>query len=132
MQWHSRHPQHRTESSRHQKEGSAFLQNPTALAVGAVSGTLKKQNKHMMNKTENNTIPTGNETLSKKERRELFGKKARIGNEKNNAALECEKNLLRQLNCFEITYSEAISLAWMEGMEYGKKHADELKIFDKE
>ena len=68
---------------------------------------------------------------SKEERRTAFHKKAEIGNRRNNACLECEKRLLQKVKSGKTTVWEAITLAWIEGEEYGREHAEELKIFQK-
>ena len=66
--------------------------------------------------------------LTKEERQAAFHSKAEIGNRRNNACLNCEKRLLQKVKSGKMTIHEAITLAWIDGEEYGREHAEELKI----
>ena len=70
--------------------------------------------------------------MTQEERRALFHKKAEIGNRRNNAALKVEEKLFLQYWKTDLTVREVITLAWAAGCDYGKEHAEELKIFDHE
>ena len=70
--------------------------------------------------------------MTQEERRELFHRKAEIGNRRNNAAIEAEKKLMSRYQKEGFTVREIITLAWAAGCRYGKEHAEELKIFDYE
>lgn len=64
---------------------------------------------------------------SKIKRRETFHNKAAIGNRRNNACIAVEKDLLKRIEK-GLTAHEAITLAWSAGCDYGKEHAEELKL----
>lgn len=64
------------------------------------------------------------------QRRAAFHNKAEIGNKRNNACLAIENQLLKQVLKKDLTIHEAITLAWADGCNYGKEHAEELKVFD--
>ena len=68
--------------------------------------------------------------MTQEERRAAFHQKAEIGNKLNNACLAVEDNLIKRIEKKTLTIREAITLAWAEGCDYGKEHAEELKIFD--
>ena len=69
--------------------------------------------------------------MTQEERRALFERKAVIGGMRNaKAATECAE-ISRMYLKGGCTLAEAITFAWASGCEYGKDHAEELKIFDK-
>ena len=70
-------------------------------------------------------------TMTQEERRALFHQKAEVGERQNKACREDCDWLKKRYHAREITFGEALSLAWIAGREYGKDHAEELKIFDK-
>lgn len=69
--------------------------------------------------------------MTQEERREQFYKKALVGNRRNNAALSDCNAAEWKYNQHQLTLNEAFIYAWECGCEYGKDHAEELKIFDK-
>ena len=66
--------------------------------------------------------------VSREERRKEFEKRTAIGKERNEACRQWIAELSGRLNAEEILTYEALSLAWAAGCEYGKEHAEELKL----
>lgn len=69
--------------------------------------------------------------MTQEERRELFQKKATIGEKRNRASLDDCHIIAKQYHNHEIMLGEALGLAWAAGCGYGKLHHEELEVFDK-
>ena len=70
--------------------------------------------------------------MTQEERRALFHKKAEIGNLRNSTNLNDTHRIALRFRDKDITLSDALSLAWVAGCEFGREHSEELKIFDNE
>ena len=63
-------------------------------------------------------------------RRAAFRKKAEIGKSRNDTLQADCVAFAEKLQKREITLAEALGCCWIAGCEYGKDHAEELKVFD--
>ena len=70
--------------------------------------------------------------MTQEERRALFHKKAEAGNHRNSACLNDAARIALRYRDGDMGISDAIELAWAAGCDYGKEHAEELKVFDNE
>ena len=69
--------------------------------------------------------------MERDDRRKAFQKKAEVGYWRNEICLSNCMELQRRYEKGEITLSETLTLAWGVGCEYGKDHAEQLKVFDR-
>ena len=70
--------------------------------------------------------------MTQEERRAKFERKAEIGKRRNDACNKCVDELFsRWWYKEEMNLDTLVHLAWAEGCNYGKEHAEELKVFDK-
>ena len=70
--------------------------------------------------------------LTQEERRALFHKKAEVGRRKNDTAWKLVKLYVNSVRSGKYSLEDALVLMFAEGCDYGKEHAEELKIFDHE
>ena len=63
-------------------------------------------------------------------RRAAFQKKAEVGYKRNEVSLSDCHDIAKRYQNKELMFGEALGLAWADGCNYGKEHAEELKVFD--
>lgn len=68
--------------------------------------------------------------MTHQERRALFMRKAAIGKERAMCCNETVRDLEERCLNGKISLSDALTLAFADGCDYGKEHAEDLKIFD--